>query len=111
MRSPILINRLKIFNHWSKLRAGLYVFGQSLESGLLFWENLATKGILRQASHKTVYRSNRLSSLGRSFVQLFWVYFPAPVDEAQLARIDKLRVFIHLLWDFQSHLPAKIWAN
>jgi len=57
----------------------------------LFWENLATNGYLRLASYETVYWDNWFNSLDRSFIQLFWVYLPAPVDEAQLARISELK--------------------
>lgn len=88
-------------------------------SAQLFWENLATRGIFRQASHETVYRSNWFSVLEGSFVQLFWVYFPAPVDEAQMARIEKLRGIRPTAMGFsvprseirQIHVPGKIWAN
>jgi hypothetical protein len=91
---------------------------QDCPDAQLFWESLASRGILRLASHETVYCSNWFNYLN-SFIQLFWVYFPAPVDEDQLAQITNLRGIITPALGFsvprkknpQTHTPAQIWAN
>ncbi|KAJ5159492.1 uncharacterized protein N7482_006496 [Penicillium canariense] len=87
----------------------------------IFWENLAGRGVSRLASHETIYRDNWFTSLQHSFIQLFWVYFPAPVDEAQLARISdpKKRGLrppatgpgIPLSHRPARHIPAQEWAT
>ncbi|KAJ5634925.1 uncharacterized protein N7484_008238 [Penicillium longicatenatum] len=85
----------------------------------LFWENLASKGILRLVSHETIYRNNWVNYLDKSFVQLFWVYFPASLDEDQLAEIMESKGINPPPMGFSvprkdlivARAPAKIWAN
>lgn len=85
----------------------------------LFWENLASKGILRLASHDTVYRGNWVNCLDVSFIQLFWVYFPTSLDEDQLAEITESKGIHPPAMGFSvprkdwfvARASAKIWAN
>ncbi|RAL16622.1 uncharacterized protein BO97DRAFT_139808 [Aspergillus homomorphus CBS 101889] len=58
----------------------------------LYRENLASVGIIPVSSRETVNGSGYwFDCMQRSFVQLFWVYFPAPVTEDQRAQVQKLR--------------------
>ncbi|KAJ5187635.1 hypothetical protein N7449_010629 [Penicillium cf. viridicatum] len=44
------------------------------------------------SSHETFSRRIvHLDALLKSYVQLFWIYFPAPVTEAHKAQISKLK--------------------
>ena len=60
-------------------------------SAQLFWENLEAKGISLLTSYESIYRGNWFQCLCRSYVQLFQVYFQAPITEEQEARTYKVR--------------------
>ncbi|KAJ5964745.1 Dimeric alpha-beta barrel [Penicillium vulpinum] len=82
-------------------------------SAKIYWENLKNGGIIYMSSRETFSRYDFWSRISRNFlysyVQLFWVYFPAPVNEAYKARIRKLRSTENGL--AQQHRPLKIWAT
>ncbi|KAJ5937346.1 hypothetical protein N7454_004646 [Penicillium verhagenii] len=111
---PDTVLLLTLWRQMSKLRE----FEDSPDAQL-FWENLASKGILRLASHETVYRSNWVYGLDGPFIQLFWVYFPASLDENQLAEITEFRGIHPPALGFSiprkdwkvTRCNAKIWAN
>ncbi|KAJ5159839.1 uncharacterized protein N7482_006843 [Penicillium canariense] len=111
---PDTVLLVTLWRNMSKLRGF-----EDTPGAQLFWENLASKGILRIASHETVVHSNWFNCLKGSFIQLFWVYFPASIDEDQLAQITKSKGILPPAMGFSvprkdfllTHIPAKIWAN
>ncbi|KAJ5930616.1 hypothetical protein N7466_006109 [Penicillium verhagenii] len=111
---PDTVLLLTLWPHMSKLRE----FEDSPDAQI-FWENLASKGILRLASHETVYRCNWVHGLDLAFIQLFWVYFPASLDDDQLADIREFRGLHPPAAGFSipqkdhivTHSNRKIWAH
>ncbi|KAJ6009603.1 hypothetical protein N7522_004619 [Penicillium canescens] len=60
-------------------------------SAQLFTEDLGAKGISLLTSYESIYSGNWFQCLCRSYVQLFQVYFQAPITEEQEARTYKVR--------------------
>ncbi|KAI9039701.1 cytochrome P450 [Aspergillus affinis] len=61
-------------------------------SAQLYRESLAARAIIPMAYHEVVIYGilNWFGALSRSYVQLFWVYFPAPVTDDQRKRVSKM---------------------
>ncbi|KAJ5367211.1 hypothetical protein N7541_001152 [Penicillium brevicompactum] len=91
-------------------------------SAQLYHEDLKSKGIVHVSSHET--RSSRFiffDPLMKSYLQFFWIYFTAPVTEAQLIQISKIKSIrgVAILKNFTNDLeksrdylhPIKMWAN
>ncbi|KAJ5622948.1 hypothetical protein N7490_011553 [Penicillium lividum] len=92
---------------------------QDSPSAQLLWEILAAKNIIILSSHETPYVGNWFEVLDSSFIQLFWVYFQAPVTDAQRTEISKLRGLRPPASGFsvprhhrpQTEIPIKAWAT
>lgn len=93
-------------------------------SAQLYRESLASDGIVLLAFHETFYgREGWFDVLSQSFVpsfiQLFWVYFSAPMTQGQLAQVSKLRGIRPPVMGFsipqsqlrQICLSVKLWAT
>jgi hypothetical protein len=91
-------------------------------SAQVYHENLKSRGIVDESSHETFSRRfEYLDALLKSYVQLFWIYFPAPVTETQKAQILKIKPIRGpaVLKNFtndpnasrENHVPAKMWAT
>ncbi|KAJ5216406.1 uncharacterized protein N7498_002813, partial [Penicillium cinerascens] len=89
-------------------------------SAQLYWENLAARGILPIASYEVVYGwEDWFNFLSTSFVQLFSVYFSAPMTEVQRAQISQLKGIRPPIMGFsiphreldQSRLSVQLWAT
>jgi hypothetical protein len=74
------------------------------------------------SSHETPSRRFKyLKPLLESYVQLFWIYFPVPVTETQMAQLSKIKSIRGpaLLKNFtndaeasyQNLYPVKMWAT
>ncbi|KAL4883404.1 hypothetical protein BJY04DRAFT_216228 [Aspergillus karnatakaensis] len=89
-------------------------------SAQLYREGLQREEIAPLASHETIYNWSRwFGVLQLSFVQLLWVYFPAPVDDARKAKIESLKgVYPAVLGPGVprsehriAHFPTRQWAT
>jgi hypothetical protein len=89
-------------------------------SAQLYRESLASGAIVPVVSFETIYGGARwFNSLARSFTQLFWVYFPAPMTQAQQAEISNLRGIRPPIMGFsipqsqlkQRHDPVQLWVT
>ncbi|KAJ9208805.1 hypothetical protein DTO021D3_22 [Paecilomyces variotii] len=89
-------------------------------SAQLYRESLANASIVPLISWETIHGyGSWFGPLSRSFTQLFWVYFPAPMTQAQQAEISSLRGIRPPVMGFsipqsqlrQRHLPVQLWAT
>lgn len=88
-------------------------------SAQLFWESLNAKGITFLSSYESIYRGNWFGSLCMSYIQLFWVYFQAPVTEEQRAHISSvdgitapaLGPSVPRKEYVQRRLPTQVWIT
>ncbi|KAJ9349789.1 hypothetical protein C8Q69DRAFT_480289 [Paecilomyces variotii] len=89
-------------------------------SAQLYTESLASIGIIPLVSYETIPKGTIwFRALPRSFTQLFWVYFPAPMTQAQQAQITSLKGMLPPALGFsmprnlsvQTHIPAQSWAT
>ncbi|KAL4903111.1 hypothetical protein BDW74DRAFT_156661 [Aspergillus multicolor] len=89
-------------------------------SAQLYRESLQGEGITPLSTHETIYgSSNWFRGLQYSFMQIFWVYFPAPVDENLQSAVKEIVGIRPPALGFgvpqkqrrQTHLPAWQWAT
>ncbi|GAD91742.1 TRAF-like signal transducer, putative [Paecilomyces variotii No. 5] len=92
-------------------------------SAQLYVESLASAEIVPLVSYETIYGYGHWFGvsplLSRTFTQLFWVYFPAPMTQAQQAEVSNLRGIRPPVMGFsipqsqlrQTHLPVQLWAT
>ncbi|KAL6232374.1 hypothetical protein BDW75DRAFT_21927 [Aspergillus navahoensis] len=91
---------------------------ETFPSAQLYREGLQYKGIQLLSSHETIYGWSNWH-LERTFVQLFWVYFAAPMDDARRAEITELRAIRPPVMGFsvphhelrQTRPASKQWAT
>jgi hypothetical protein len=92
---------------------------QDSPSAQLLWETLAAKNIIILSSHEAPYVGNWFEVMRFSFIQLFWVYFQAPVTDAQRTEISNLRGIRPPALGFsvprhhrpQTEIPIQAWAT
>ncbi|KAJ0416011.1 hypothetical protein BJY00DRAFT_250134 [Aspergillus carlsbadensis] len=89
-------------------------------SAQLYRETLQREGIIPVSIHETIYGfAHWFQRLKYSFTQIFWVYFPAPVDKSLQSQVSKLVGIrppafgpgVPLKEHFQTHLPVLHWAT
>ncbi|KAL3495883.1 hypothetical protein BJX62DRAFT_252879 [Aspergillus germanicus] len=89
-------------------------------SAQLYREILQREDIIHISSHETIYGSAHwFQRLKYSITQIFWVYFPAPVEESLQSQVSELVGIrppafgpgVPLKDHFQTHLPVLQWAT
>ncbi|RHZ63540.1 hypothetical protein CDV55_102337 [Aspergillus turcosus] len=91
-------------------------------SAQLYWESLAARAIIPLQSHEFDPRGHIpvwFNCLKSSFVQLFWVYFPAPLTQDKQSEILKVRGMrppamgpgMPRKMLLQTRTPIQLWAH